>query len=205
MTEHIEFNGKTYYRTAEGYWRSTDKHRPLHRDIWEAAHGKIPDGYEIHHIDGNKDNNELSNLQCMTVAEHRRLHMKKSRAKGTLFPLKYKRICAECGKEFMATRKNVRFCSSECQTIYPRSQGAEIRICAVCGKEFATYKYGKSRFCSNECMNRGMGLAKFSDETIREIRRRHALGESLNALAREYHSHPSVISKIVKFETYKNV
>lgn len=47
-----------------------------HRLIWEKAYGEIPEGYIIHHIDGNKSNNDLSNLQMMSREEHSRLHGK---------------------------------------------------------------------------------------------------------------------------------
>ena len=52
------------------------KIRQEHRLVWEAAHGPIPDGYEIHHIDGNGHNNDLSNLQLLTRSEHASLHAK---------------------------------------------------------------------------------------------------------------------------------
>lgn len=50
-----------------------------HRKIWEDAFGKIPkdaDGrsYEIHHIDGNHQNNELSNLKLVSIQEHYDIH-----------------------------------------------------------------------------------------------------------------------------------
>ena len=45
-----------------------------HRIIWERAFGKIPEGYVIHHKDGNKHNNDLSNLQLMKSSEHKALH-----------------------------------------------------------------------------------------------------------------------------------
>jgi predicted XRE-type DNA-binding protein len=48
----------------------------LHRLIWEEAHGPIPDGYVIHHIDKNKTNNNISNLQCLTQFEHKSIHSK---------------------------------------------------------------------------------------------------------------------------------
>ena len=32
----------------------------------------------VHHIDGNRQNNDISNLQLMTRSEHTRLHMDKS-------------------------------------------------------------------------------------------------------------------------------
>lgn len=46
-----------------------------HRRVWEEAHGRIPYGAVIHHIDGNPSNNDLANLQMIqTQGEHRTLH-----------------------------------------------------------------------------------------------------------------------------------
>lgn len=42
----------------------------LHRVMWYMAYGPIPDGYEINHIDENKQNNALSNLNLMTHKEN---------------------------------------------------------------------------------------------------------------------------------------
>ena len=45
-----------------------------HRYVWEQVNGIIPKGYIIHHIDENKLNNSIDNLQCMTNGEHSYLH-----------------------------------------------------------------------------------------------------------------------------------
>lgn len=59
------------YGTTRVHGKSTK----IHRVIWEQAHGmKIPDGCVIHHVDGNGNNNDLSNLQLMTKSEHSLLH-----------------------------------------------------------------------------------------------------------------------------------
>lgn len=42
----------------------------VHRLVWETLNGKIPDGFEIDHIDTNKDNNELKNLRVCTSKEN---------------------------------------------------------------------------------------------------------------------------------------
>lgn len=46
----------------------------LHRYKWERLVGPIPDGYEIHHKDGNTHNNALENLECVKGSEHRSAH-----------------------------------------------------------------------------------------------------------------------------------
>lgn len=56
------------------YTTSTD-----YRKIWESHNGPIPldtDGrtYEIHHIDGDRTNNDISNLACLSIQEHYDIH-----------------------------------------------------------------------------------------------------------------------------------
>lgn len=45
-----------------------------YRKVWEEKNGKIPDGYLIHHIDGDRTNNHVDNLIPLTPQDHRRLH-----------------------------------------------------------------------------------------------------------------------------------
>ncbi len=53
-----------------------------YRKVWEKANGPIPIDelgrrYEIHHLDGNRNNNTLSNLVCISIQEHYQLHLGK--------------------------------------------------------------------------------------------------------------------------------
>ncbi len=58
----IKFNGKRYTFT-QGYYRSTDaKRTKLHRDIYIAFKGKIPEGSKVYFIDGNSRNYQIENL-----------------------------------------------------------------------------------------------------------------------------------------------
>lgn len=63
-----------------GYYKITSRKEGyngmrLHTLIWEGFYGKkISEGYEIHHIDGNKKNNAIQNLQCVEKSKHLIFH-----------------------------------------------------------------------------------------------------------------------------------
>ena len=41
--------------------------------VWEQHNGPIPEGYQIHHIDGDKSNNSIENLQLVSALDHKRI------------------------------------------------------------------------------------------------------------------------------------
>lgn len=74
---------KTEFGTANldsgGYYRVTSTKegnygKLVHRLIYEDNYGPIPNGYPIHHIDFDKTNNNIENLQLLTKSQHHSLH-----------------------------------------------------------------------------------------------------------------------------------
>lgn len=68
---------KEYKQTKKGYLRHRTDGKRLRMEhclVWEEHYGKIPEGMQIHHIDGDKTNNDISNLQLVTPLEHKRIH-----------------------------------------------------------------------------------------------------------------------------------
>ena len=53
-----------------------NKTKLVHRIIWECVNGEIPEGYDIHHIDGNPMNNSIHNLEMIDAFEHNSMHKK---------------------------------------------------------------------------------------------------------------------------------
>lgn len=45
----------------------------IHRVVYEAFKGAIPNGFQVHHKDGNKRNNCLSNLEAVSIRQHNKL------------------------------------------------------------------------------------------------------------------------------------
>lgn len=50
------------------------KNNSAHKVVYEENFGPVPDGFHIHHKDGNRWNNDPSNLEALPGLEHRRLH-----------------------------------------------------------------------------------------------------------------------------------
>lgn len=83
-TQILVVNGEAipFRKKANGYWfnnswKGTTVY--LHREKMKLYLGFTEEqmkDYEVHHIDENKDNNELSNLKLLTKKEHRMLHNK---------------------------------------------------------------------------------------------------------------------------------
>lgn len=62
-------NGIGYYQVKLRFSKKRFN-RYIHRLVWETFIGIIPDGYEINHIDHNKQNNSLDNLELVTHSEN---------------------------------------------------------------------------------------------------------------------------------------
>lgn len=70
---------KGSFKSNSGYTilrLSSNKLVPLHRYIWKQNYGYIPKGCEIHHKDGNIDNNNIHNLVLCTIVIHHNKHIK---------------------------------------------------------------------------------------------------------------------------------
>ena len=78
MHKQVEKFGHKWTEKSTGYYQSTQdiegKRRWLHQWTWQKENGPQPRGYEVHHKDHNKHNNELSNLELLTAEEHAEHH-----------------------------------------------------------------------------------------------------------------------------------
>lgn len=145
------FNNVTYYKCGEYFQRNGVR---LHRVVWEYHNGTIPEGFHVHHNDGNKDNNDIGNLSLLSQHDHLSEHMqteaKKSQCRelianarqyankwhGSAEGLAYH---SELGKANWEKRKRQKY------------------YCTECGRQFETkhiYSKGANHFCHPNCKAR---------------------------------------------------
>ena len=110
-TKIVVYRGQEYAKYAgESYYRNrTFQHAPmLHRQIYIDNYGEIPEGFHIHHIDGNTENNSLANLVAISHGEHTKETLKQRWGCAVV------KVCDSCGKEFRSIRKDSCYCSKTC-------------------------------------------------------------------------------------------
>lgn len=79
-----EFKGRRYYRLPDGHWTSPQPQPTiqLQRAVWKDAHGPIPEGYHIHHIDHDPGNNDIENLVAVLASAHQARYHQEQRPRG---------------------------------------------------------------------------------------------------------------------------
>jgi hypothetical protein len=63
--------------------------------VWEQANGPVPDGFQLHHRDGDKANNDLANLELVTPTDHKRIHSPHYQRNNAG---EWERRCGVCGE-----------------------------------------------------------------------------------------------------------
>lgn len=154
--EYQEFNGIRFYQTEPtDYFRHSVKGTTIlmHRYVWEYYNCEIPKGYHVHHRDGNKANNDISNLALLKGTEHWKLH-------GKLLTDEER----EWRRQNIITNavpKAIEWHKSEEGKAWHKEHATSIdlhkertQICACCGKSFTTYSTRSSKYCSNACKSK---------------------------------------------------
>lgn len=107
-----------------GYQYFIDKEHPLannncgkvsyHRHVMSLHVGYwLSKTEHVHHIDGNRANNDINNLMLTNASEHARQHMTETMRDRGAVPV-LSRPCKQCNKEFWPARHEQMFCSYEC-------------------------------------------------------------------------------------------
>lgn len=135
-----------FYKQTDGYYVNRNKERTLlaHRWVWENHNGTISNGMDIHHKDGNKENNSIGNLKMLNRSEHRKEHWNDKNLRS---------ICEnQLNKarplEWLKSEEGKKSVSDTSKEIWKNRKPHKI-ICENCGTEKEFRKW--ARFCCKKC------------------------------------------------------
>lgn len=115
-------------RDGIGKWAKT--HR-LHRVVAIAFLGPVPSGYEVNHLDGDKGNNRLENIEYCTPSAN---HLHRCHVLGKISPTAQLRRCGEKNTMAKLSREQV----EEIKTLLEHKVLPQTKIAA---------RYGVSQTC----------------------------------------------------------
>ena len=157
--ETVEWSGRKYRRYPDSPERSdcvyfkcsyaAKNPTYLHRDVWSSAHGDIPSGHHIHHIDEDTSNNSVDNLRCLTPAEHSAQHPyddeRLERVRVNLDAIRHLSKAWHASPEGIEAHRRAGAMAYDKFVSIPKP-------CERCNKEFSPAANGnRDRFCSNAC------------------------------------------------------
>ena len=164
------FNGRLYYlRESQGYYYSPRKDKSgldmLHRMVYIHYNGEIPKGYCIHHKDGNKGNNDISNLECVKRSEHSHYH-------GVNAPEELAEFRKRNLEENARPAANIWHGSAEGREWHKQHYEQmkdklyeEVEcVCVVCGKTFTAHQKTGSKCCSKACRAKERRMSGLDNE-----------------------------------------
>lgn len=161
MSDQVIFDGHKFTKDKKtGYYlKTTVPRKRLHIYVWEYYNGcEVPKGFDIHHKDLDKDNNDISNLECVSRSRHNKIHgellteeareRRRQNMNKNAQPRAIEWHKSEEGREWH---------KEQWENSLGKYQQIKIKkICECCGKAYeANYSNAStSRFCSNKCKSR---------------------------------------------------
>lgn len=141
--------------SRSGYYLSTKNIETsrirLHRYIWKRHNGDIPQGFEVHHKDENKDNNDISNLELLTKDKHLAWHAEN--ASDELVDKWIDNLDEHArpkAKEWHKSEEGRRW-HSEMQVEAWENRKPKKYTCKNCQEKFEAVSQRKSKYCSASC------------------------------------------------------
>jgi endogenous inhibitor of DNA gyrase (YacG/DUF329 family) len=172
--ESVTFNGIVFRRYPDSerwadraYFTPNGSHRKrgvgrLHEEIWKSIHGPIPPGHHIHHSDGDHLNNDPTNLECITKADHHKHHGAQPASPRKRAHLDRIRPLAA---DWHRSEEGRAWHSEHGKATWQNRQTTE-RICEQCGSTYQSITMrGADRFCSNKCKSAWRRSAGLDNET----------------------------------------
>lgn len=145
----------------------------LHRDIWLDTHPgeEIPDKWHVHHKDEDPFNNDPSNLELLSPAEHNVIHPgDQSWEEDNL--LEHLDRIRPMAAEWHSSEEGRAWHSEHGKATWEGREPQHDKICAECGTAFKSWvdkpvrAKTEDRYCSRLCVNRARDKNPKYRETV---------------------------------------
>ena len=140
-----DYAGVSYYLCGRYFQHKGER---LHRRVWADAHGPIPDGYHVHHVNHDRADNRLENLSLLPGRDHVGYHGKQM-TPARLEAASRKAPALHAGNARMTTEQR----ADAARRGWERVEAHAV-TCQVCGREFHTAFPSRARFCGGTCRAR---------------------------------------------------
>lgn len=163
--KQIIFDGIKFTRDEKtGYYLSSKningRRIRLHVYVWTKKNGDVPKGYSIHHIDENKENNDVENLMPISSSLHSSHHTNE-RLESPEYREAQKKLLSRIrqkASDWHKSDEGRKWHSEHYEDMKSRWYKEKTYTCENCGNVF-TSKMPRARFCCLNCGNQHRWLA----------------------------------------------
>lgn len=149
MKQSIVYDNRKFtLGTAGRYFfaRVKGENTSLHRYKYTIEKGSIPDGWHVHHKDGNCFNNDIENLEAIDPKAHAKLHPV---SEETL--KKWQEAGIAAAPVWHASKEGEEWHRQHYENIKAKIHERVDRVCSSCNKPIKTSRKNHNAFCSNNC------------------------------------------------------
>lgn len=140
-----EFLGVRYWLCGFYFQR---KGARLHRVVWEHHKGPIPDGMHVHHVNGNRSENGIENLDLVSQSEHLSHHGRVGDRSS------WAKAMRAGARKWHGSKEGRAWHSEHAKGYMAKILAPRVaKNCEQCGKTFMAHKViaARSKFCHPNC------------------------------------------------------
>ena len=150
-----------------GYYLNSTIRQRLHRYVWQHFNGPIPEGYHIHHRDGNKGNNDIENLAVVSHSKHTTYHGIGNSMDSEWMEWSRKNLLKNAipaASEWHGSEEGREWHKEHYENMKDRLHATSEFVCEFCGEGFEAVDNGQNKFCSNRCKSAWRRASGIDDE-----------------------------------------
>jgi len=173
LENQVIYNGLVFTRDKKtGYYLSAKsihegKRIRLHRYVWITEKGEIPEGYDVHHKDENKDDNDIGNLVLLNGVKHQKYHSNKEMLEHyDEYKERFMKFAQPAAAIWHGSEEGRAWHKEHWDNHLKKS--IEIKVtkkCVMCGDEYqvSSVMRDSSMFCSKKCKAKHRRDSKVDD------------------------------------------